>query len=123
MRLSPREFLLFHRLEHEEEPMLVLTRRIGESILIGDDVEITLVRIEGDQVRIGISAPKHVQVYRKELLDEVQRENIRAAETVRQGNIASAGPETKHKVGRISPSSRLSAIKKSDKRINRTDDR
>ena len=59
--------------------MLVLTRRVGESVLIGDDIEITLVRIEGDQVRIGVTAPKQVPVYRKELVDAVRQENIRAA--------------------------------------------
>jgi len=64
--------------------MLVLTRKVGESIVIGDDIEITLVRIEADQVRVGISAPKNVPVYRKELIEEVGRENIRAAETARR---------------------------------------
>jgi carbon storage regulator len=64
--------------------MLVLTRKVGESLLIGDNIEITLVRIEGDQVRIGVSAPRSVAVYRKELLDEVRQENLRAAQAARQ---------------------------------------
>lgn len=64
--------------------MLVLTRKVGESILIGEEIEVILVRIEDDQVRIGISAPKNVPVYRKELVEEVGRENIRAAEAARR---------------------------------------
>jgi carbon storage regulator len=68
--------------------MLVLTRKVGESILVGDKVEITLVRIEDDQVRIGISAPKDVAVYRKELVEEVGLENIRAAEAARRESAA-----------------------------------
>ncbi|NIM06521.1 MAG: carbon storage regulator CsrA [Armatimonadetes bacterium] len=65
--------------------MLVLTRKVGETILIGEDIKITLVRIEDDQVRIGISAPKDVPVYRKELVEEIGIENIRAAEAARKG--------------------------------------
>jgi carbon storage regulator len=66
--------------------MLVLTRKVGEGILIGDNIEITLVRIEGDQVRIGISAPKEVFVCRKELIEQVQQENLQAAQSGRQGD-------------------------------------
>ena len=60
--------------------MLVLTRKVGETIVVGDDIEITLVRIDDDQVRIGIAAPKDVPVYRKELLAEVEKENLEAAQ-------------------------------------------
>jgi carbon storage regulator len=66
--------------------MLVLTRKVGEGILIGDNIEITLVRIEGDQVRIGIAAPKEVFVCRKELIEQVQQENVQAAQAVRDGD-------------------------------------
>jgi len=59
---------------------------VGEGILIGDNIEITLVRIEGDQVRIGISAPKEVFVCRKELIEQVQQENIQAAQAARQSD-------------------------------------
>lgn len=55
--------------------MLVLTRKINQSIIIGDDVEITIVDVQGEQVRIGISAPKSVSVYRKEIYLEIQEEN------------------------------------------------
>ncbi len=60
--------------------MLVLTRKINESIMIGDEVEIFVVAVLGDQVKIGIRAPKSVPVYRKEIYEEIQRENVRAAQ-------------------------------------------
>jgi carbon storage regulator len=58
--------------------MLVLTRRVNERIIIGDDVEVTVVEIRGEQVKIGIEAPKDTKVYRKEIFDEIQAENKRA---------------------------------------------
>lgn len=61
--------------------MLVLTRKINEKIIIGDDVEIILVDIGKDQVKIGISAPKSVKVHRWEVYEEIQRENREAAKT------------------------------------------
>ncbi len=60
--------------------MLILTRKKGESIVIGDDIEITVLELEEDQVRIGINAPKNVSVHRKEIYLEIQAENKRAAE-------------------------------------------
>lgn len=57
--------------------MLILTRKIGQSLIIGDDVEIKIVSIDGDNIKIGISAPKNVTVMRKELL-EVKDENKKA---------------------------------------------
>lgn len=59
--------------------MLVLTRRPGERIHIGDSVVVTVLAVDGDRVKIGISAPKHVQLLRGELLDEVASLNIGAA--------------------------------------------
>jgi carbon storage regulator len=59
--------------------MLILTRRRGESIIIGGDIEITLLQVQGDQVRLGITAPKDVSVHRKELLEQIRAENIAAA--------------------------------------------
>lgn len=59
--------------------MLVLTRKKNESIVINDNIEITIVDVQGDQVRIGISAPKSVSIYRKEIFLEIQAENKRAA--------------------------------------------
>ncbi len=54
--------------------MLVLTRRLGQSITIDDDLEITVVEIRGDQIRLGITAPKDVAVHRKEVYLQVQQE-------------------------------------------------
>jgi len=59
--------------------MLVLSRQVNESIMIGDSIEVTIVDIKGDKVRIGISAPKNVSVHRKEIYLAIQQENIEAA--------------------------------------------
>jgi len=54
--------------------MLVLSRQRDESIMIGDDVEITIVDVRGDKVRLGITAPKQIPVHRREIYDAIQRE-------------------------------------------------
>ena len=54
--------------------MLVLSRQKDESIVIGDDVEITIVDVRGDKVRLGINAPRSISVHRKEIYDAIQRE-------------------------------------------------
>ena len=59
--------------------MLVLSRQRDETIMIGDDVQITIVDIRGDKVRLGITAPRHIQVHRKEVYDAIKRENQEAA--------------------------------------------
>ncbi len=59
--------------------MLVLSRQRDETIMIGDDVEITVVDIRGDKVRLGIAAPRHIKVHRKEVYDAIKRENQQAA--------------------------------------------
>ncbi|NCN09939.1 MAG: carbon storage regulator CsrA [Leptospira sp.] len=61
--------------------MLVLARRINQSIMIGDDIEIVIVDIKGDQVKIGVQAPKNVSVHRTEVYQEIQDENKQAAKT------------------------------------------
>lgn len=65
----------------EENKMLVLTRKRNESIIINDDIEITVIDIQNDQVRIGITAPKDVSIYRKELYTQILEENKKAVES------------------------------------------
>ncbi len=55
--------------------MLALTRKKGESIIVNNDIEISILDIRGDQVKVGISAPKEVPVYRKEVYLQIQKEN------------------------------------------------
>lgn len=59
--------------------MLVLSRKKGECIKIGDDIEITIVATANDQVKIGIKAPKNIEILRKELFEEIQDENKAAS--------------------------------------------
>jgi carbon storage regulator len=60
--------------------MLVLSRQRDETIMIGDEVEITVVDIRGDKVRLGVNAPRHVRVHRKEVYEAIQKENTEAAQ-------------------------------------------
>ena len=62
--------------------MLVLGRKKGETIVINDDIEITVTSIEGDMVRLGINAPKQVTIHRKEVYLEIQKENKEATSNV-----------------------------------------
>jgi carbon storage regulator len=59
--------------------MLVLTRKLNQSIKIGDDVEITVIEVRGDQVRLGVTAPRDVSVHRKEVYLQIQQENRAAS--------------------------------------------
>lgn len=59
--------------------MLILTRKIGQSIMLGHDVEIVISAVEGDQVKIGIQAPKDLKILRKEVYEEVRESNREAA--------------------------------------------
>jgi carbon storage regulator len=59
--------------------MLVLGRRADESVLIGDEIVVTILAVEGDRVKIGIEAPSHMRILRHELYETVKQENLRAA--------------------------------------------
>ena len=62
--------------------MLVISRKINEKIKIGNDIEITIVSIDKNQVKIGIEAPKNVTILRSELIEQITKENKKAAQTV-----------------------------------------
>lgn len=61
--------------------MLVLSRKINQSIVIGDNIEIMLVDIRGDQIKLGINAPRDVKIFRKEVYEEIESQNLEASKT------------------------------------------
>ena len=61
--------------------MLILARKPNESIIIGDQIEVSVIDIKGDQVKLGIEAPRSIKVYRKEVYQAIQQENIEAVKT------------------------------------------
>ncbi len=65
--------------------MLVLTRRLGESINIGDNIKITVVDIDGKQVKIGIEAPRDISIFREEVYERIKQENLRASNASADG--------------------------------------
>ena len=67
--------------------MLALSRRANETIVIGNDIEITILEVKGDQVKIGINAPKSVPIYRKEIYLQIKEANKEAAETTATDDI------------------------------------
>lgn len=62
--------------------MLALSRKEGESIMIGSDIEITVLEVKGEQIKIGISAPKSVPIYRKEIYAQIQEANRETVNTI-----------------------------------------
>jgi carbon storage regulator len=58
--------------------MLILTRRVGETLMVGDDVTVTVLGVKGNQVRIGVNAPKDVSVHREEIYQRIQKEKSEA---------------------------------------------
>jgi|WetSurMetagenome_2_1015567.scaffolds.fasta_scaffold1208644_1 carbon storage regulator len=73
--------------------MLVLSRQKDQTIMIGDNIEITVVDIRGDKIRLGITAPPHIPVHRKEVYEAIQRENREAATNVSLEDVTHANPK------------------------------
>jgi carbon storage regulator len=61
--------------------MLILSRKVNEKIMIGEDISLTIIEIRGDQVKVGVEAPKSVKVFRKEVYEAIQNENRAAAKS------------------------------------------
>jgi len=62
--------------------MLILSRKLNEKVIIGDDITVSIIEIRGDQVRLGIDAPKMVKVFRQEVFDAIKAENKAASQSV-----------------------------------------
>src|SRR6266446_234834 len=89
--------------------MLVLSRQRDETIIIGDDIEVTVVDIRGDKVRLGINAPREISVHRKEVYDAIRRENREAAQVKPEdlsllGKMTPPGQQHQQPPGAPSPS-------------------
>jgi carbon storage regulator len=80
--------------------MLVVSRKPGERLLIGESVEVTILSVRGDQVSLGVSAPREVPIHRQELLERIRRENQRAA-TLRADELAAMGATLRARQGSI----------------------
>jgi carbon storage regulator len=78
--------------------MLVLSRQRDEAIMIGDGIEITVVDIRGDKVRLGIEAPREIKVHRKEVYEAIKRENAEASQ-VQVGDLAAANCQLQRRNG------------------------
>ncbi len=77
--------------------MLILTRRVGESLMVGDDVTITVLGVKGNQVRIGVNAPKDVGVHREEIYQRIQKEKLAKLSSFESDMHPGNGPSTEDK--------------------------
>lgn len=75
--------------------MLILTRKLGERITIGDHIVITLLDIKGTQVKVGIEAPKHIEIHRQEIYERIREENLRSSD-VRNTDLTEAASLVRH---------------------------
>ncbi len=79
--------------------MLILTRRVGETLMIGDEVTVTVLGVKGNQVRIGVNAPKNVSVHREEIYQRIQRERMAGGESYNPNHHADAPVDEEDNVG------------------------
>ncbi|WP_300370078.1 carbon storage regulator CsrA [Brachyspira sp.] len=80
--------------------MLVLSRKINQSIVIGDNIEIMLVDIRGDQIKLGINAPKNVKIFRKEVYEEIESQNLEASKEATADKLNILSNFVKNKLGK-----------------------